>query len=157
MSLVPAEVERNTNIAMEKMSNLNFAIAPFVIFLIIGITTFAQNPEQKEEGRVNIINDVRLDTLLQRYTAINERKASIQGFRIQIVASSNRTEIYKVKSQFYSMFPDQRPYVVYQQPNFKLRVGNYRTRLEAYKDLQEILTEFSDAFIIRDELKIEEL
>ena len=128
----------------------------FIFFIVASISVHAQITES-DQGHIDVIRDARLNTLLQRYSTINAKKASIQGYRIQLVASSNRTELYKVKSQFYSLFPDQQPYVVYEQPNFKLRIGNYRTRLEAYKNLQLILTKFSDAFIIRDELKIEDL
>lgn len=128
----------------------------FIFFLVFSGISVAQI-KKTNEGNIGIIKDARLDALLKRYNAINKKKGSIQGFRIQLVASTNRADIYKVKSKFYSLFPEHRPYVVYQQPNFKLRIGNYRTRLEAYRDLQEILPQFNDAFIIIDELKIEEL
>ncbi|HXH19860.1 MAG TPA: SPOR domain-containing protein [Chitinophagales bacterium] len=109
------------------------------------------------QSTIEIIRDPRVDTLVSRYAAVHRRKASIDGFRIQIAAGSNRTNIYKVKSEFNRAFPKIKQYLIYQAPNFKLRVGNYRTRLEAYKDLQEILPVFNGAFIIRDEIKILEL
>lgn len=106
---------------------------------------------------IEIIQDSRVDTLISRYSQVKQKHESIEGYRIQISAGSNRNNVYQTKSQFYQNFPDIKQYIIYQSPNFKLRVGNYRTRLEAYKDLQEILPLFNGAFIIRDEIKISEL
>lgn len=123
----------------------------FSIFLVISSTLFAQT------GKIEYKQDARVDTLVNRYTRVNESHASIEGYRIQITAGSNRTNVYQIKSQFYTAFPDIKQYIIYQAPNFKLRVGNYRTRLEAYKDLQEILQRFNGSFIIQDEIKLSEL
>ena len=123
-------------------------LLPLLFF--ITSTVFAQSA-------IEIIRDPRVDMLVSRYSEVHHKKASIDGFRIQITAGSNRTSVYQTKSQFSSLFPKIRQYMVYQAPNFKLRVGNYRTRLEAYKDLQKIIPAFNGAFIIREEIKISEL
>lgn len=124
-------------------------ISAITILLVVCSTISAQS--------IEIIQDSRVDTLISRYTQVKQKQSSIEGYRIQIAAGSNRNNVYHTKSQFYQNFPDIKQYIIYQSPNFKLRVGNYRTRLEAYKDLQEILPLFNGAFIIRDEIKISEL
>ncbi len=126
-------------------------IAMAGVFLMFSVTAFSQ------PDNINIIRDARVDELVDRYKEVHSKSASIQGYRIQVLAGTNRNKIYDAKSQFYTYFSGIKQYVVYQAPNFKLRVGNYRTRLEAYKDLQKILTRFNGAFIIRDEIKLSEL
>ncbi len=126
-------------------------ITLILFFSYLPIVSFAQT------GNIEIIRDARVDTLMKRYTQVQRDKGSIEGYRIQIAASANRTNVYQTKSQFYNLFPDIKSFVVYQAPNFKLRVGNYRTRLEAFNDLQKILPKFNGSFIIRDEIKIAEL
>lgn len=129
-------------------SLLNGLILSLALFF--SATAFAQSS-------IEVIRDPRVDTLVSRYKEVHSRKESIDGYRIQIIAGSNRTNVYQVKSQFYKLFPDITQYLIYQAPNFKLRVGSYRTRLEAQKDLEQIIPEFKGAFIIRDEIKISEL
>lgn len=124
-------------------------ISTMIFLLLAGSGVTAQS--------IEIIQDSRVDTLISRYSQVKQKHESIEGYRIQISAGSNRNNVYQTKSQFYQNFPDIKQYIIYQSPNFKLRVGNYRTRLEAYKDLQEILPLFNGAFIIRDEIKISEL
>lgn len=125
------------------------SLAMTVIFLFLSSVSFSQS--------IEVIRDSRVDTLVNRYMRVHQKKESIEGYRIQVAAGSNRTNVYEVKSKFYKLFPGIKQYLIYQAPNFKLRVGNYRTRLEASKDLQEIMRDFNGAFIIRDEIKISEL
>jgi hypothetical protein len=156
----PAAVAKNTKCAMDKTKRNMKASQGFKtascrcflpLLLLFSTSLFAQT------GKIEYIQDARVDTLVNRYKRANESHASIEGYRIQITAGSNRTNVYQIKSQFYTAFPDIKQYIIYQAPNFKLRVGNYRTRLEAYKDLQEILQRFNGSFIIRDEIKLSEL
>ena len=46
---------------------------------------------------------------------------------------------------------------VYQQPFFKIRVGDFRTKLEAYKFQKEIMAQFPNSFIVKDEIEIDQL
>lgn len=147
--------EENTNDATLRVHNwrkhplvpLLSCLVPFLLFF--SLSAFSQS--------IEVIRDSRVDTLVNRYTRVHQKKESIAGYRIQVAAGSNRTNVYEVKSKFYKLFPDIKQYLIYQAPNFKLRVGSYRTRLEASKDLQEIMRDFNGAFIIRDEIKISEL
>ena len=134
------------------MKQCTFTLA-LSLFIFSGL--FAQgNPEK---GAVVYIQDDRLDGLYELYLEKLRENPTIQGYRIQIISGANRDAVNNVKKKFYSKFPELRPYVVYQQPNFKLRVGNFRTRLEAYKQWKDIEAFFPDAFIIRDNLQVSDL
>ena len=102
-------------------------------------------------GSLVIDQSPAIDTLISRSILANKKKG-IQGFRIQIFLSSARnarTEADRVNAEFISKFPDMYSVVEYQEPGyFKVRVGNYRSRVEAYKDLQMIHKEFPDAYAV---------
>lgn len=72
------------------------------------------------------------------------------GYRIQIYRSSVRNareESAKAIAEFINRFPDIRSYTQYQEPGyFMVRVGDYRTKLEGYKDLIMVRKEFPDAY-----------
>ena len=78
------------------------------------------------------------------------------GFRVQVYFGPNRTKANEIKTDFLQLFPNTGAYLVYQQPNFKIRVGDFKTRLEAMKLLKEIQTLYSAAFIVKDEVKLPE-
>ena len=78
------------------------------------------------------------------------------GYRIQIYFGQNRTKANEVKTDFLQLFPKTGAYLVYQQPNFKIRVGDFRSRLEASKFLKDIQSLYAAAFIVKDEVKLPE-
>lgn len=108
-------------------------------------------------GSITYIADDRVADMYQLYLKENEKEPVVQGYRIQLASGQDRNNINAAKTKFYSKFPTLRPFITYQQPNFKLRVGAYRTKLEAQRMLLEIHQEFGDAFIIRDDIPSKDL
>jgi hypothetical protein len=133
----------------------------FLVLVILPLVGLFAQPKQDtivKPGNIEIVlDDSAIKELLIASDEQAEKDYVIKGFRVQIIAAGNRAEINKVKSQFYTLFPDIKTFVIYQQPNFKLRVGNYRTKLEAYKVWTEIEKHFPGSFITPDELKLNEL
>ena len=78
------------------------------------------------------------------------------GYRIQIYFGGERLRANNLRSDFLQEYPEFGAYVIYQQPNFKLRVGDFKTRLEAAKFLTEMQARFSMAFIVSDDVKLPE-
>ena len=95
-----------------------------------------------------------LNFLLDAHYDKNKYCDLMQGYRIQIMNSSNREDVYKKKAEVYSRYSKFKGYIVYDQPYYKLRIGDFETKLEARKFLNEIIQSFSTAFIVRDEIKI---
>ena len=100
--------------------------------------------------------DSLVHVLANRHIAISQAKRTMPGYRVQIYFGSDRTKANEVKTDFLQLFPNEGAYLVYQQPNFKIRVGDYKTRLEAMKFLKEVQSLYSAAFIVKDEVKLPE-
>lgn len=78
------------------------------------------------------------------------------GYRIRIFFDSRRSardESYAVMSRFNGMFPHIQAYRTYSSPNFKVTVGNFRTRVEAESLLEKLKYDFPEAFIVREKFK----
>jgi hypothetical protein len=54
----------------------------------------------------------------------------------------------------YKQFPRESCYVIYEQPYYKLRVGDYTNRFEATDMLNQMLSTYTGAFIVKDKVKI---
>ena len=96
-----------------------------------------------------------VEIIEQQYVEVWKKVKKTDGFRIQVVSFSganSKTSIERAASQFEQHFPDIPSYKSYLEPNFRLRVGNYRTKLEAYKALQKISSVFSGAFVLKDQI-----
>jgi hypothetical protein len=62
-----------------------------------------------------------------------------------------------MKTKFLRLFPEQTAYLSYQQPYFKIRVGDFRSKLEAKLFYNKIKDEFSESIIIQDKINLPKL
>ncbi len=126
----------------------------FLLFaiLVLGINT---NAQIKSNGNLEIIQDEKIDVLVEKHLKVNELSNTIPGFRINIYFQSgnnSKTNAYQHKTAFNTKFPDIEAYVIYEEPNFKVKVGDFRNRMEARGFLQTIKYDFPDAFVIKDQI-----
>lgn len=126
------------------------------LFFCLLLTHFAFSQEANE-GKVELIQDEAIDKLMLKHVSINSENESIEGFRIQIHFGGEREKAKAVKTKFLQQFPDVPAYEVYQQPNFKVRVGDFRTRLEAQKFMNELTSTFPSSFIVSDDIHLPKL
>jgi len=99
-------------------------------------------------------NTVKLKALQDKKADYHKRTEGVSdGFRIKIHFGSDRVKAMEVKSKFLSKFNDYGAYDEYQQPNFVILVGDFKTKPEAYGFLKEIQADFPNAFIVKDKIK----
>jgi hypothetical protein len=101
---------------------------------------FKRYDTSPQAGRLNIIQNPALDTLLNRYilgfrNLEAKNGPGMEGFRIQIYRKNIRNareESNSIRALFMSRFPDLTTYQLYQDPGyFIIRVGDFRTKTEA--------------------------
>lgn len=126
------------------MKILKMKISTFTVVCILFLTNlgFAQ------QGNVEINQDKDIDKLLTIKKEMNESENTSDRYRIQIY-SGNRSEAEKSESSFKSLNLDLVSKLVYETPNYKIWVGNFRTRLEADRALVKVKSKFPTAFIFR--------
>ena len=123
------------------MKILNPKNTPITIAFMVLITSlsFAQ------QGTVNINQDKEITQLLDLKAEINTSENASDRYKIQIY-SGNRSEAEKSQSTFKSMNLDLTSKLVYETPNYKIWVGNFRTQLEADRALKKVKVKFPTAF-----------
>lgn len=88
---------------------------------------------------VMVKKDPRLDILSLKQLQANQRSAMMtpnglyKGYRIQLASTPRRGDAFARRSELMSRFPDQKVYVIFQSPNFKVRIGNFLKKEEAEK------------------------
>lgn len=102
----------------------------FVVALLIAGAATAQVDTARTS--VNVVKDPRVDQLINKQIDINKGTTrDMPGFRIQVINSPDRNKVFAAKAKIYQEFPELKPYVKYQSPNYKLKVGNFMTQEEA--------------------------
>lgn len=77
----------------------------------------------------------------------------LTGYRIQIGSENKSQDAKKIRANFVQQYKNVAAYELYQQPYYKVRVGNFKTKLEAVKFQQEINTQYPNSFIVKDEIE----
>lgn len=137
----------------------------FILFFIMFAgPAFAADPEQEQPQviplDVSVKQDHKVDWLLQAHRQVMKAEKGIPGFRIQVAAESgnqSRVRIQKNKYDFDAAFPQLKSYIIYDAPYYKLRVGDFRSRLDARRFMERISREYRNAFIVVDQINFPEL
>ena len=118
------------------------------------------------KGLVTVLKDPMIDSLIAKRIALNTstktvagpataRPATIvssMGYRVQVFYGSDRRQVYSQQAKFSSQYPSLNTYITYKEPNYYLRVGDFRTRLEAQRLLNELRPSFPTLFIFREKI-----
>ena len=129
----------------------------FVVFLLFGT---GKGFAQSDSASVVIRKDPRIDLLIKKQMQINEEttkdsRRNIPGFRILVINSIDRNQVFSVKTRIYQEYPDLKSYLIYQSPNYKLKVGNFKTEEEAAPLLEQLSKLFpTGVYIIRDIIEV---
>jgi len=78
----------------------------------------------------------------------------MDGYRIKIHFGGDRENAKAVKNKFSAKFSEYNMYEEYQQPNFVVLVGDFKTKLEAFESIKKIQTEFPNSFIVKGKIKV---
>jgi hypothetical protein len=91
----------------------------------------------------------QLNTVLDTASAYSRSTIKyIDGFTIQIYGGDNRARAKDYRMNLIRNFPETDPITVFEQPNYKVRVGSYYTRLEAQHFFAEVKSVFPRAILI---------
>ena len=123
-------------------------IVTILLFMLTCCFAFAQ-------GSVRYDIEPAISRIQEDYISNWKKVGEISGYRIQIAAYSgvnSRSQAEAARNSFGNLFPYTRSYLIYNEPYFKVRVGNYYTRLQAYKDLETIRLTYPSAYIVPDKI-----
>ncbi len=110
-------------------------------------------------GEVKITQDQRLQTIIANHITANKERP-LKGWRVQIyfgTGGSSKAEAEKIKKSFLLEYPDIGAYLIYDSPHFKVRVGNFRTKIEAERFKSEIIDKYEKTFLVEDEIDFPDL
>jgi len=106
---------------------------------------------QPDRGRVLIHADPKVERLMEHY---GSTKHARQGYRVQIYLGSDRKAAEDIKRAFLQKNPDTPAYLSWLAPNWRLRVGDLRTRLEAERMLRDLKPIYPGSYIVPDEIEM---
>lgn len=108
------------------------------------------NVGSAEALHINRKVDEQLVTIAEKNRSI--RYAS--GFRVQVYVGNERQQAESAKMQVYQNFPELAPYLSYNQPTYKLKVGDFMRRVDAERYFAQIKQSISTAMLVPDKVDV---
>lgn len=109
-----------------------------------------------QQGNVVVKADPRVDSLIAMHVAHNQNYPFIEGYRIQLFKDSGNDALdaaHDIMDKFHEYFPDIPAYLSFQEPYYRVRVGNFKTRLEALDQLEKIKRKYRNVWVIKDYIR----
>jgi len=123
------------------------------LFCAVSLFIFSQDSISITEN-TTIASTCNLLHTIDLHTKKNDNTTEIKGYRIQIISDNQKDKVYAQKAKVYQHFSEFKSYLKYVQPYYKLRIGDFKTRLEARNYLERVIKVFPSAFIVFDDIKV---
>lgn len=172
MTHAPAVAGKNIRIATEHSS-----MKVIVIICLVGmwvVPSLAQEHGRVEESKDSLIavlqkkrielkgeHGVVIPTASSgttRSTSIPAEKKGIKstspGYRVQIYSGADRSKAYAEQARFKRMFADIDTYVTYDEPNFRVKAGDFTNRREAQELMNALKKNFSSVFLFPETVNV---
>lgn len=111
---------------------MKLAFILFILFIpFYAIAQEEQDPQDTLfQPAVVVHEDSRIEVITKK-PAPRRYTGKANGYRIQIYNGNDRNEANKIKLNFLRSFPETRAYLTYHNPQFRVRIGDFRTRRDA--------------------------
>lgn len=118
-----------------------------LMMLLITLLGTCRNALFAQEVQLN--EDPKIAQLFRNWTNNNRSNPQVEGWRVQIMATTDRKQVEDARNLFRTRYPDVPAEWTHEKPYYKLRVGAFRSRLEAQAFL-ETLTDYAGAYPAKD-------
>jgi hypothetical protein len=130
------------------------------VFFFSGLMTIGQTTSSSSEGDVVVYQDARIDSLVKQHIILNKAFPGIDGYRVMIffdAGNNSKDTAYRVMIEFNEEYPDVPAYISFNPPYYRVRVGNFRTELEAVRFRNKIRHDYPNAWVVETTIELPEL
>ena len=119
-------------------------------FSVISSNLFCQQSDR-------IIPTPEVNTLFSKYKEIHRESSTLKGWKIQILSTTNRRNMEKVRGEFMYRYPGYGVRSDFSNPYYVLRVGSFETKNQAMPLLNELKDKFEQALLVVENIKKSDL
>ena len=130
----------------------------FFLFILLPFLSTAQSDTTfSKNGSITSINEQGINKLVKKHENTLISKNGVEIWRVQLVFKAKKEDIMQVKIDFTNHYPKIPTYLEYEEPYYRVRVGNCKTRLEAVKIKNQIKDNFPGAYLVPETISFSKL
>ncbi len=114
----------------------------FYIIIVILIT----NSVKAQQGKVSIDQDPQISQLLELYKKSLDKN---DYYKIQVGFVSNNEKAQEIKSNVEIDFPELPSQIDFDSPTYRIRVGRFKSKLEAERKFNEVRKKYPNAMLLK--------
>ncbi len=145
-------VAQKSNNAKTHHEDLSLVRPKFTMPIDSSIKIEPDEPKVQAPPTLNV--NEKVDLVLDSIDRLNGLRKFIEGYTIQIYSGQNREDANNAKKKMVEEVTELTANLQYIQPKFRVRVGNYFSKLEAQKDLMRLKPIFPNAILIPEKIPI---
>tara|TARA_Y100001970_G_scaffold20316_1_gene22922 strand:+ start:3743 stop:4225 length:483 start_codon:yes stop_codon:yes gene_type:complete len=115
------------------------------------------NVDSNNINEISIIEESNFNKELENIYITYEntpKNKYLNGYTIQIFSGLEREKADSIFFTADSIYSELDIYTLYDQPNYRVKVGKYFYRINANKTLNKLINDFSEAIIVPERIKI---
>ena len=115
------------------------------------------NVDSNNINEISIIEESKFNKELENIYITYEntpKNKYLNGYTIQIFSGLEREKADSIFFTADSIYSELDIYTLYDQPNYRVKVGKYFYRINANKALNKLINDFSEAIIVPERIKI---
>ena len=115
------------------------------------------NVDSNNINEISIIEESNFNKELENIYITYEntpKNKYLNGYTIQIFSGLEREKADSIFFIADSIYSELDIYTLYDQPNYRVKVGKYFYRINANKTLNKLINDFSEAIIVPERIKI---
>ena len=112
------------------------------------LSSFFCLSSRAQDGKTSVSVDPKIDQLLKEKRKLNTGLFLNEAYKIQIFYG-NSEESKKKLQEFKREFKDLDGTIIFNSPNYKVWIGNFKTRIEVERAMVDIKKKYPTALIIK--------
>ena len=115
------------------------------------------NVDSNNINEISIIEESKFNKEVENIYITYEntpKNKYLNGYTIQIFSGLEREKADSIFFTADSIYSELDIYTLYDQPNYRVKVGKYFYRINANKALNKLINDFSEAIIVPERIKI---
>ena len=124
-------------------------------FLLLNNSVIRAQQLVPTEGKVKVIQDERITQLAEQYRKMSLNNPEFDGYRVQVFfesGSNSKNAATNVQNGFETLYPEVKSYLSYNEPYYRVRVGDFRTLIEAVGFQKKIVADYPNSFPVKDKI-----
>ena len=129
----------------------------FIVLIILVVNNHGLMAQvlMPAEGKVEVVQDGKITQLADQYRKMSLNNPETDGYRVQIFfesGSNSKNSAANIKLSFETIYPEVKSYLSYKEPYYRVRVGDFRTLIEAVGFQKKIAAEYPNSFAVTDKI-----